>query len=168
MLQVGWAGMLRSSEVVGLHWVHVYFPAKGGVMLYIPQSKTDPGEGAWVLLADGRGRIDPVGALKRLLVVAGGASARGPVFRARELHSAGLSTTAVAVRLRKVLAQVGVSDWASYAAHSLRRGGATHAAGVGVHLRYILLMGRWRSDVVRQYMYYTPSQVLAASSQMLR
>jgi len=168
MLQVGWAGMLRSSELVGLHWEHVYFPAKGGVMLYIPQSKTDPREGAWVLLADGGGHIDPVGALKRLLVVAGGASARGPVFRARESHAAGLSKTTVAVRLRKVLAQVGVSDWASYAAHSLRRGGATHAAGVGVHLRYIMLMGRWRSDVVRQYMYYTPSQVLAASSQMLR
>ena len=54
-----------------------------------------------------------------------------------------------------------------YAAHFLRRGGATHAASVGEPLRYIMLMGRWKSDVVREYMYYTPSQVFAASAVML-
>ena len=168
LLQVGWAGMLRSSELVGLHWEHVHFPARGGVMLYIPQSKTDPGEGAWVLLSGKGGRVDPAGALRRLRVLAGGVEATGPVFRARELGSGALAKTTVAVRVRKVLERVGVSDWSSYAAHSLRRGGATHAAAVGIHLRYIMLMGRWRSDVVRQYMYNTPSQVLAASSQMLQ
>jgi hypothetical protein len=73
----------------------------------------------------------------------------------------------VAIRVRKVLEHIGVADWKAYAAHSLRRGGATHAAECGVPLRYIMLMGRWRSDVVRQYMYYTPCQVLAASRRML-
>jgi integrase len=136
-------------------------------MLYIPQSKTDPGEGAWVLLAGPGGRVDPVGALRRLRARVGGVSACGPVFWARETGSAALSKTTVAVRVRKVLECVGVADWQSYAAHSLRRGGATHAAAAGVHLRYIMLMGRWKSDVVRQYMYYTPSQVLAASAVML-
>lgn len=167
MLQVGWAGMLRSSELVGLRWDQVYFPDRGGVMLYIPQSKTDPGEGAWVLLAAGAGLLDPVGALKRLRVLAGGAVARGPVFATRQGVAVALSKTTVAVRVRKVLEAVGVSSWKAYAAHSLRRGGATHAAAAGVPLRYIMLMGRWRSDVVRQYMYYTPCQVLAASGRML-
>jgi integrase len=59
LFQVGWAGMFRSSELVGLHWEHVYLPERGGVMLYVPQSKTDPGEGAWVRLAAGEGFSGP-------------------------------------------------------------------------------------------------------------
>jgi hypothetical protein len=30
-----------------------------------------------------------------------------------------------------------------------------------------MLMGRWKSDVVRQNVYYTPTQVLHASRRML-
>lgn len=45
LLQVGWAGMFWASELVGLMWQHAYFPMQGGVMLYVPQSKTDPGVG---------------------------------------------------------------------------------------------------------------------------
>eukprot|EP00775_Hariotina_reticulata_P006070 gene6070-6309_t len=37
-------------------------------------------------------------------------------------------------------------------------GGATHAAQVGVPVRFVQLMGRWKSDVVRLYMYASPSQ----------
>jgi integrase len=113
MLQVGWAGMLRASELVGLAWEQVHFTQNGGVMLYIPQSKTDPGEGAWVLLDAPGGRVDPVGALRRLRARAGGIGACGPVFRARETGSAALSKTTVAVRVRKVLECVGVGDWQS-------------------------------------------------------
>ena len=122
------------------------------------------------MLAAGRGVVDPVGALLRLRVLAGGAAAQGPIFLpvARDGGSKALSKTAVAVRLRKVLQAIGVENWAAYAAHSLRRGGATHAAAMGVDLRYIMLMGRWKSDVVRQYTYYTPCQVLAASARMLQ
>jgi len=55
MFVVGWAGMLRSSELVSLHWRDVHFTSVGDVMLYLPHSKTDPGAGAWVLLASGYG-----------------------------------------------------------------------------------------------------------------
>jgi integrase len=112
--------------------------------------------------------VDPMGALKRLRVLAGGSGASGPVFSPRVGQAAALSKTTVAIRVRKALEAVGVAAWKQYAAHSLRRGGATQAAAAGVPLRYIMLMGRWRSDVVRQYMYYTPCQVLAASERMLR
>lgn len=166
LFQVGWAGMLRSSELVGLQWEHLYFPAKGGVMLYLPESKTDPGHGAWVLLAGGSSGVDPAGALLRLRELSGGSRATGPVFRAY-LAGRALAKTTVAIRLRKALERIGVENWAAYAAHSLRRGGATHAAAQGVPLRYIMLLGRWRSDVVREYVYYTPTQVLAASRVML-
>jgi integrase len=39
LLQVGWAGMLRSSELVELRWEHVYFPARGGVYCTSPGPK---------------------------------------------------------------------------------------------------------------------------------
>lgn len=167
LFQVGWAGMFRSSELVGLQWEHVHFPGRGGVMLYVPQSKTDPGEGAWVMLAAGQGAVDPAGALRRLQALCGGVSASGPVFLARADGVKPLCKTTVAIRLRKALERVGVEHWSAYAAHSLRRGGATHAAAQGVPLRYIMLLGRWKSDVVREYVYYTPTQVLHASRLML-
>jgi hypothetical protein len=88
MLQVGWVGMLRASELVGPAWEQVHFTQKGGVMLYIPQSKTDPGEGAWVLLAGPGGRADPVAALRRLRARGGGVlvvQCFGRVKRARPL-----------------------------------------------------------------------------------
>jgi len=168
MFQVGWAGMLRSSELVGLCWEHVFFPPSGGVLLYIPQSRTDPGEGAWVRLSAAQAIVDPAAALLRLRALVDGAEAAGPVFRAWVQGSAALAKTTVAIRLRKALEALGVANWRAYAAHSLRRGGATHAAAVGVPVRFIMLMGRWSSDMVRQYMYFTPGQVLAASSRMLR
>jgi hypothetical protein len=73
------------------------------------------------MLAAGRGVVDPVGALLRFRVLAGGASAQGPIFLAREHGSKALAKTTVAVRLRKVLQAIGVLNWASYAANSLRR-----------------------------------------------
>lgn len=50
---LGWAGMFRSSELVGIQWRDVVFASSGGVMVYIPQSKTDQaGQGAWVFVAE--------------------------------------------------------------------------------------------------------------------
>lgn len=167
LFQVGWAGMLRSSELVGLCWEHVQFPQQGGVMLYLPQSKTDPGQGSWVLLAAGSAGISPALALRQLRLFVGGSMAKGPVFLPKVGAVKALAKATVAVRLRKALQRTGVENWEWYAAHSLRRGGATHAAAAGVPLRFIMLMGRWKSDVVREYMYYTPQQVLEASHKML-
>lgn len=164
---VGWAGMFRSKELVGIKWEHVHFCSSGGVMIFIPRSKTDPGEGAWVFLSPGPEvglGVCPVRALRQLRVVTGG---QGFVFTARLGEGAALSKTTVAVRLRKALQVAGVASWELYAAHSLRRGGATHAAKVGMPLRLIQAMGRWRSDVVRVYLYCSPEQMFGASRRLL-
>ena len=79
-----------------------------------------------------------------------------------------LVTTTVGIRLHKALEVAGVSDWRLYAAHgSLRRGGATHAAKVGLPLRMIQAMGRWKSDAVRVYLHCSPEQLFAASIRLL-
>jgi len=46
LMTVGWAGMFRSSQLVGIGWESVSFTSKGGVLIYVPSSKTDQaGEG---------------------------------------------------------------------------------------------------------------------------
>jgi integrase len=164
---VGWAGMFRSKELVGIEWEHVHFCTSGGVMIFIPMSKTDPGEGAWVFLSPGQQvglGVCPVRALRHLRVVTGGV---GYVFPSRLGVAQPLSKTTVAVRLRKALQVAGVAAWELYAAHSLRRGGATHAAKLGLPLRLIQAMGRWKSDAVRVYLYCSPEQLFGASKQLL-
>jgi integrase len=71
------------------------------------------------------------------------------------------------MRLKKALAKIGVPHPELYAAHSLRRGGATHAARIGVPMRLIQVMGRWKSDAVRLYMYASPEQILQQSRLLL-
>jgi integrase len=165
MFVIGWAGMLRSSELVALQWRDVHFTSVGDVMLYLPRSKTDPGAGAWVLLASGYGSaVSPARVLRSLQLLVGGAAAHGHVFKASPASVAPLQKGTVACRLKKALAMAGVPGADRFAAHSLRRGGATHAAKVGVPVpRFVQLMGRWRSDVVRLYMYASPSQASVAA-----
>jgi hypothetical protein len=73
----------------------------------------------------------PVAALRvlRSVTTSGEAPAVGPVFVGRASHPVALAKTTVAVRLRKSLQAVGVQEWELYAAHSLRRGGATSVGG---------------------------------------
>jgi site-specific recombinase XerD len=166
---VGWTGMFRSSELVGIHWEDVKVCGQG-LLLFIPRSKTDQaGEGAWVFIARcGEAELCPVGALQRLqrfAVKGEGGLPEGPVFTGwpRERH--GLRKSTVGMRLKKALQAAAVRGWKQYAAHSLRRGGATWAVNHEVAVRQVMVMGRWRSDVVRQYLYHTPSQLWAASRQ---
>jgi integrase len=97
----------------------------------------------------------------------GGAAAHGPVFKVSLASMSPLQKGTVACRLKRALERAGVVGAGLYAAHSLRRGGATHAAKVGVPLRFVQLMGRWKSDAVRLYMYASPSQVWQQSARML-
>ena len=62
-----------------------------------------------------------------------------------------------------------MSDWRLYVAQSLRKGvgGARHAAKVGLRLRMIEAMGRWKSDAVRVCMYCSPERLFAASTRFL-
>jgi integrase len=168
MFVVGWAGLLRRSEIVGLDSEDVHYTAGGEVMLHLPKSKTDPGAGARVFLGSGDDEsISPALALLQLQLASGGTT-NGPVFRPFLASAARLSKNTVGPRLKKALTKAGVAAADMYAAHSLRRGGATHAARVGVHTRLIQVMGRWKSDAVREYLYTSPRQLFEALQRMLR
>eukprot|EP00775_Hariotina_reticulata_P001773 gene1773-biopygen3211 len=163
---LGWAGMFRSSELVGLKWCDVSFTPSAGALLHISRSKTDQGgRGALVFIAPCTHEVlmCPVAALKRLRGLVG--TSDGPVFTSRAGQPDALAKTTVAIRLRKALQAVGVSDWDLYAAHSLRRGGATWAVRQGVSWRRVQVMGRWKSDVVREYLYCSADAMWQASAQ---
>ena len=167
---VGWAGMFRSSELVGLFWEEVHFFPGRGVALFIPSSKTDPGLGAWVFLAEAPAAVRalcPVRALRALQGLSG-VSGTGVVFPTRDGASRALSKSTVGPRLRRALRAVGVRNASLFAAHSLRRGGATHAARVGMQIPQIQRMGRWRSDTVRLYTYCSPGQLWRESRRLLQ
>lgn len=173
LMLLGWSGMFRSSELVGIEWQHIKF-SSSGVMIYVPHSKTDQaGKGAWVFVSSCREDrlMCPVVALEWLqefYIQQGERQPVGPIFRGRARVGKGLAKTTVAVRLRKWLQLVGVQGWQLYAAHSLRRGGATWAVRQGVSLRQVQVMGRWKSDVVREYLYCSTTAMWAASSRQQR
>eukprot|EP00878_Enallax_costatus_P033706 GHUV01037255.1.p1 GENE.GHUV01037255.1~~GHUV01037255.1.p1 ORF type:complete len:162 (+),score=32.25 GHUV01037255.1:604-1089(+) len=158
--------MFRSSELVSIDCKHVHFTSGGGgVKVYVPSSKTDQaGEGAWVFIAacQEQPQLCPVSALQQIINRVGG---MGPVFRA-EGSSTPLSKTTVGVRLHKALAAAAIPNWELYGAHSLRRGGATYAVRKGLSIRQVMIMGRWRSDVVREYLYAAPSEMWEAADCM--
>lgn len=176
---LGWAGMFRSSELVAVRWQDLHFTgSRPGVMVYVPRSKTDQaGDGAWVFVAGcvRERQLCPVQALERLRDFYRrrlGVAPLGSVFRAVAPGVSGaerqLAKSTVGVRLKKALAAVGVADADLYAAHSLRRGGATWAVQQGVSVREVQIMGRWKSDVVREYLYSSPSVMWAASARQQR
>ena len=137
-------------------------------MLYLPKTKTDPGAGSWVSLsAPEDSVINPGMCLQQLKDMVGVVDHDEWVFKSSQLATAPLSKTTVAPRLKKALARAGVAGADLYAAHSLRRGGATHAAKVGVPLRFIKVMGHWKSDTVREYLYASPDVVWGYSRAML-
>lgn len=165
LLLVGWQGMFRSSELIAMRWENIHFTPHG-VMIFVPESKTDPSEGAWVFLADATAPTMRVSlALRALRLLLGRSD--GPVFTGWQQHHQPMSKTTVGVRVRHWLAAAGVRSPDLYAAHSLRRGGATHAAQVGIPVRFIMTMGRWKSDSVRQYLYNSPSQLFQQSQLMV-
>ncbi len=148
-----------------IRWEEVQL-VQGGVMVFIPHSKTDRGEGAFVFVADTpTQRIHPGAALRQLQQLYGGQG--GAVFTVGPGDAKAISKATVAHRLRQALRGVGVQRPELYATHSLRRGGATHAGKMGIPMRMVMVMGRWKSDVVRQYMYCSPEQVLDQSRILL-
>jgi integrase len=75
-----------------------------------------------------------------------------------------MSTNTPNHRLKYWLEKVGVDEVSKYGFHSLRAGGATEAASMGVHERDIKAHGNWKSDAVRVYIRPSLEDRVAASA----
>lgn len=148
LLQVGFFGGFRRSELAGIAVEHLAWDAQG-IVIAMPRSKTDQtGEGIVKAIPYSDGPCCPATVLRAWLNAGGVAS--GPVFRAitkwgvvgaDALHPASVN---VILADSAQLAKLGYVPELS--SHSLRRGMATSAHRAGAEFRDIKKQGGWRHD----------------------
>jgi len=148
LLQVGFFGGFRRSELVAIEVDHLTWDDRG-MTIMLPRSKTDQsGEGVVKAIPYGAGLLCPATAIKAWLVAADLAS--GPVFRSiskwGEVGSAGLSPASVNTILAGAAQLASLGYVPELSSHSLRRGMATSAHRVGVNILNIKRQGNWRHD----------------------
>lgn len=154
LIQVAYFGAFRRSELVSITVDHCQFDDKG-LLIVIPKSKTDQvGEGKIRALPYGKGSICPVTAMKRWLEMSdihSGFVFRG-ISRWNQLQTKSLHPDSVNL-IVKALARACQFDFVDQlSSHSLRRGFATSAAGIGAEFESIKRQGGWKNDqTVREY-----------------
>jgi site-specific recombinase XerD len=144
---LGWAGAFRRTELVALNIPDVVFTPEG-LTVRVVKSKTDQkrkGAVVGVTAAEKDPRVCPVRAVREYLAwrLNGGWGAEdGALF----LNPRGerLSDHSVALVVKRLAARAGL-DAATVAAHSLRSGFATSAAGGKKSLDAIMRQGRWKN-----------------------
>lgn len=146
LLQIGFLGALRRSELVAIQIEHIKWE-KEGIEILLPVSKTDQThQGQYCAIPNGNQKLCAVNALKRWLDKA--ALDTGPLFRRilrnGDLGDKALTPLSVNHILKQRAQEVGIQDAISFRSHSLRRGFATSAAKAGVSLQSIMRHGRWK------------------------
>lgn len=148
MLQLGYFGGFRRSELVRVEVEHITWDAKG-IAVTLPRSKTDQnGEGIVKAIPYSSGPCCPASALRVWLDTA--AISTGPVFRSinkwGQLSDTGLNPASVNAILAEAAGRAGLSYVPELSSHSLRRGMATSASRAGASFRDIKRQGAWRHD----------------------
>ncbi|MFI4954570.1 MAG: tyrosine-type recombinase/integrase [Gammaproteobacteria bacterium] len=154
LLQVGYFGAFRCSELVSLRMEHLHFEPEG-LMIQLPRSKTDQeGKGKTKGLPYGTQILCPVSALRHWLEAAN--ITQGALFRAIDqwghIKEKALYVTSINPILKSLGRHCGFDFIPQLSSHSLRRGLATGAARAGASFESIKRQGGWRSDAtVREY-----------------
>ncbi len=148
LLQIGFFGGLRRSELVGIKVEHLGWTHEG-IEIMLPRSKTDQlGEGIIKAIPYSDGPCCPATALRAWLDAAG--ITAGRVFRAVNkwgvVAAAGLSEGTVNTVLETCATLAGLDYVPDLSSHSLRRGMATSAHRAGAGFQDIKKQGGWRHD----------------------
>jgi integrase len=148
LLQLGYFGGFRRSELVDLELEHVEWEQEG-IVITLVRSKTDQqGEGIIKAIPYGDGPCCPATALRAWLSVADIAS--GPLFRSvskwGEVGDDALHAGSINTILSNRAKLAGLDYVPQLSSHSLRRGMATSAHRAGADFRDIKRQGGWRND----------------------
>jgi integrase len=148
LLQAGFFGAFRRSELVAIQWEHIDFVPEG-IEILIPRSKTDQaGEGAVCAIPYGDDSLCPVTALIRWRDRS--QQKTGAVFRqitkGQTIKEEGIKPNQVNIILKSIATACGLPHPEQYSGHSLRRGFATQASKHGVPFGSIMRQGRWRHE----------------------
>ncbi len=148
LLQIGFFGAFRRSELVAICWEHIQFVPEG-IEILIPRSKTDQdGEGQICAIPYGDKKLCPVTALMawrdRL------SSQTGFIFRAigngENLKTESIRPNQVNVIIKTIAKDCQLPEVQLYSSHSMRRGFATEASKKGAPFGAIMRQGRWRHE----------------------
>ena len=148
LLQLGFFGGFRRSELAGLTLEDVSWEPQG-MVITLPRSKTDQlGEGIVKAIPFGDGVCCPATALRAWLGVAG--IAGGPLWRTvnqwGHVGGKGLHASSINTILEGCARLAGLDYVPELSSHSLRRGMATSAHRAGADFQAIKRQGGWRHD----------------------
>jgi integrase len=148
LLQVGFFGAFRRSELVSIQWEHITFVPEGMEIL-IPKSKTDQeSEGRVCAIPYGNKILCPVTALLQWREKS--EFSIGAVFRSvtqkGNVSIKALVPASINFILKNLAVDCKLSNPKKYSGHSLRRGFATSASKKGATLGAIMRQGRWRNE----------------------
>jgi len=148
LLQVGFFGAFRRSELVGLQWEHIRWVPEG-LEILIPRSKTDQtGEGQICAIPYGDEILCAVRALKNWCENA--AITEGAIFRRISKNECIQTQSITAAQwntiFKSMVKACNIPESDAYSSHSLRRGFATTASQKGAPFGAIMQQGRWRHE----------------------
>ena len=146
LLQVGFCGAFRRSELVAIKVEHIRWRERG-IEILVPHSKTDQeNRGQLCALPRARQSLCPVTALEKWLAAAN--IRHGFVFctpgKNNTVRETPLTAGAITLILRRHARAAGIEYADRLTSHSLRRGLATSAATEGATLPAIMRQGRWK------------------------
>ncbi|MFM8454897.1 MAG: site-specific integrase [Gammaproteobacteria bacterium] len=135
LIQIGFFGAFRRSELVAIEYEHLTW-VEQGLEILIPRSKTDAfGQGSICAIPYGKAPLCAVSALKAWLEYS--EIKTGPVFK--------LNDKSISDIIKRLAKAINLPHWEEYSGHSLRRGLATAAARAGGSLMSIMNQGRWKN-----------------------
>jgi integrase len=148
LVQIGFFGAFRRSELVAICWEHIHFVPEG-IEILIPRSKTDQeGEGQFSAIPYGDKKLCPVTALMAWRDKS--SSQTGFVFRAigngENLKAEAIRPNQINVMIKTIAKACQLPEVQLYSSHSMRRGFATEASKKGAPFGAIMRQGRWRHE----------------------
>ena len=146
LLQVGFLGAFRRSELVAIRMENIDWQTKG-IEVLIPKSKTDQlNAGQYCVIPNGNQQLCAVRALKAWVEQAN--IKEGFIFRrihrGNKVSDVNITPDSVNEILKKHALSAGIENAMDYSSHSMRRGLATTASREGVSLPAIMRQGRWK------------------------
>ena len=148
LLQIGFFGAFRRSELVNIKLEHIK-KVKEGIEILIPRSKTDQtGQGKTCAIPYGKEKMCPVTSLLYWLKKAD--LKNGAIFRKitkdGKLGKSALAKESITFILRRAISKLNYLELKDFSSHSLRRGFATTASKNGASLPAIMQQGRWQHE----------------------
>lgn len=154
ILQIGFFGALRRSEIIQIQYEHIQW-LNEGIEILLPSSKTDQAhEGQYCAIPYGNNTLCPIKALEAWLSksnIKEGALFRR-VMKNNQISDYPLTPLSINHIIKRTALLAKIDNARKISPHSLRRGLATSAARANASIKTIMRAGRWKQvNTVMEY-----------------